>query len=94
MRRVVVVLLVIVLAVVPGCQSKQAIAESKLEARMAELRNTIVPQEIQYMADNLFLIMHSTDIQKCVVVNAGIANVPTNGLCISFGFALETMFYK
>jgi peptide/nickel transport system substrate-binding protein len=59
-----------------------------------EALNTIVPQEIQFMADNLFLIMHSTDIQKCVVVNAGIANVPTNGLCISFGFALETMFYK
>ncbi len=59
-----------------------------------EALNVIVPQEIQYMADNLFLIMHSTKIQKCVVVNADIANVPADGLCISFGFALETMYFK
>lgn len=59
-----------------------------------EALGVIVPQEIQYMADNLFLIMHSTNIQKCVVVNADIANVPSDGLCISFGFALETMFYR
>ncbi|MGI6239130.1 MAG: ABC transporter substrate-binding protein [Christensenellales bacterium] len=56
--------------------------------------NEIVPQMIDYMAENLFLIMHSDNIQKCVVADANIGNMPTGGLCISFGFALETLYHK
>ncbi len=53
-----------------------------------------LPALMQYMQDNRFLVMPATNIEKCVVVNRDIGNVPTGGLCISFGFALETMYFQ
>ena len=55
--------------------------------------NETLPALMDYMSENMFLIMPLDGIQKCVVVNNDLGNVPTGGLCIARAFALETLYY-
>lgn len=55
--------------------------------------NETLPELMDYMSENMFLIMPLDGIQKCVVVNNDLGNVPTGGLCIARAFALETLYY-
>lgn len=55
--------------------------------------NETLPVLLDFMAENLYLIMPLDGIQKCVVANADLGNVPTGGLCIARAFALETLYY-
>ncbi|MDD6932651.1 MAG: ABC transporter substrate-binding protein [Eubacteriales bacterium] len=66
-----------------------------LTADTAEVAvNETLPKLIDFMTENLYLIMPIDAIQKCVVVNKDLGNVPTGGMCIARAFALETLYFK
>ena len=55
--------------------------------------NVTAPKLVDFMAENLYLIMPIDKIQKCVIAKKDLGNVPTGGMCIARAFALETLYY-
>ena len=53
-----------------------------------------LPKLMDFMSENMYLIMPLDGIQKCVVANNDLRNVPTGGLCIGRAFALETLYFE
>ena len=59
-----------------------------------EAVSEVAPALVEFMGRTHWAIMHCTNIQKCVIAKDNVGNIPTNGLCIAFGFCMETMFFK
>ena len=56
--------------------------------------NEVLPQLVEFMGENLFLIEPLINVQQCVIINSKIGNVPTGGVGISWNFSGSQFYYK
>jgi len=59
-----------------------------------EAVNTVLPEIMDMLSENLWTIEPLANVQQCVLMNADLANVPSGGVGISWNFAMEQYFYN
>jgi len=68
--------------------------DSLMTVSPADAVNEVLPELVNWMGENLYLIEPLINVDQCVVINSKIGNVPTGGIGISWNFSIEQFFYK